>query len=181
MQPLYDCQRSPIEGVTQLHCYNDMVWALKKDGLVKLNGRQESVPCCFSDNETLTCFVPTYDTIWLGFSTGHIMIIESESGKLLTVFRPYSEGVNHLLFYPDANPPMVFSCGKTQSQCLGEGNVILPLAIESSEMVKVSEAQRKLSMKTSFKLRPVNKFEGNWERVNDDGFGDVLIAWQALT
>lgn len=39
----------------------------------------------------ITCVLPTYDTVWVGTGSGHILIFSSVAPRLLTWFYPYKE------------------------------------------------------------------------------------------
>jgi serine/threonine protein kinase len=193
LEPLYDRKELPIPGgVKQLHHSHeeeDTVWALTYSRvLCKLN-EDQILRCielqnCLNNHEIplsfqgqVTCLLPAGDVIWLGLSTGVIVIIDHDTGQLITGFQPYSGPVSSLVLSPATQLPMVISCGRATSDCLGtDDSVIFPLAIDSSELIKVA-ARKPSRIMTNIKMN----FEGNWDDVKKNGFSDVLLAWHAIS
>ena len=84
----------------------------------------------------ITCVLPTFDTVWVGTGSGHILIFSSVAPRLLTWFYPYKE-VRTLSMCVGPGPCnteqcFVISTGKEVradglSAC---GNVVCPLTTE---------------------------------------------------
>lgn len=192
LEPLYDPKECLIEGIHQLQqaqLEKDEIWVLTHDSIMMLNA-EDQILCWFNLQEMfrsqtiqlsvqihVKCLLPANDTLWLGLSTGAIVIIDIDTRQILTSFQPYTEAVTYLVSSPDTQPPMVISCGRSPSEFLGTNHrdIIRPLSIDKSELVKVA------ARKPSRAMTNVNtNSEGNWDQVQMDGFSDVLLAWHAM-
>ncbi|XP_031569530.1 leucine-rich repeat serine/threonine-protein kinase 2-like isoform X2 [Actinia tenebrosa] len=191
--PFYDHKDRFIKGIYPLahaQLEEDTIWILTEDSVLKLNAEAQ-ILCLFevqdlfpsqtielSVQSHVTCLLPANDTLWLGLFTGAIVILDINTRQIITSFQPYTEAVAHMVSSPDTQPPMVISCGRSPSGFLGtdRDNVIHPLAVDTSEMVKIA------ARKPSRVLMNVNtSFEGNWEEVQLEEFSDVLFAWHAMS
>lgn len=170
MKSLYHCTNIDVSGVWSMRCYGNTVWALNNIGLLNLTQHE----CHVVKNDTTTCFTITPDTIWLGSTTGDIMVISLTTLEQIAKFRAHSGPVVELLYCPDSDLPTVISYGKIDKGDMGLDDVILPLAVDISERARLtgSGLYRKPAM------RSLNDCDVNWETVEE--IGDVLLAWQAV-
>ena len=72
-------------------------------------------------HHVITAMSPALDTIWVGMTTGHIMLFHQE--ELLTWYRPYSEFVRFLTVIPGSG-----ICEMEKSMVLSGGKCFHPLA-----------------------------------------------------
>ena len=104
----------------------------------------------------IMCVEPTWDTLWVGTASGHILIFDAVTVQLLTWFHPFDE-TRSLTFMHFPGP-----CGTEQGYVISTGKGLRPeglgardVCLLSAERVreppievtswKVSEAKRKFS------------------------------------
>lgn len=95
----------------------------------------------------ITCVEPTNDSIWVGTASGHIMIFDSETGKLLTWFHPFDE-TRSLTVVNSPGP-----CGTEQGYVISTGKGLRPdglgpickLSAERVKEIPWQDTNRKVS------------------------------------